>query len=522
MGCACSGEDPGCAGGCGPDRRVTADWVPPWADRGAGPHETAGSSAAWPRAWAPARGAGSHETRCGTLGRPAARDWRLPTGLQGETEPVIENTLVSIPPELDLPESPPRCRLLDDGRNEEDEGVVPVAGRVADTCTENIECSPHVFQHETGTHGQGYLGNSAWCNELPWWLGYMWPDAAARMGARSSDTDWIYLRVWMGYWYSDAYRQENELATEELPCAYGQQTWLSRIAIDADSTTVTRLVFAVAAVQHFAVYDSVLVDEAGGASYLRVRFWVGVMLHPSLWWSLDDDPRPYTYDDLAESSAEGFSDFLDPDDLGLRRLQNFMSSVLGVRAKVAWKPNREAAGGGACDRDNVTNVREYPCGGSDRQVLASTDWVPSLGWVNSVADSPQYDGELGTTADLGPVALQTTRGAAYSIVGNMVRCDVRLNDVVDDRVSLAAELREAFQCAFGSRDKVLTRIDIDYTPSTDVTGSYRVTSRRCLSSHDLMHVDEFIAHMQNRCDGDAWRELIFNRLDYRSIRDDRL
>jgi hypothetical protein len=59
-------------------------------------------------------------------------------------------------------------------------------------------------------------------------------------------------------------------------------TGVEREADEGWPDTPSKRIYAVACAQHFAVYDYTLVTT-GSQSHLTIRYWVGVMLHPSVW-----------------------------------------------------------------------------------------------------------------------------------------------------------------------------------------------------------------------------------------------
>jgi hypothetical protein len=103
----------------------------------------------------------------------------------------------------------------------------------------------------------------------------------------------------------------------------------------------------VACIEHFAVYDAVE-ERSGSYRWVRLRYWVGLTLHPSVLSANPAWEGTPEIDGIPEELREYKSALL----------QTFMSACTGVAARVVWA---KTYGGGRYRG----NRRYYPAGGGE-------------------------------------------------------------------------------------------------------------------------------------------------------------
>jgi hypothetical protein len=450
---------------------------------------------------------GQDRRPCGCDDRPAAkathRNYPVHTGgMDYNLTPVHDHTETQV---LEMPEDwedydphSRECQAEERPNTDEDPG--PLEGRASllrpadepwDTDTV-VGATDGVRQVEAGTRGNGSLGNGAYANTIPTWPGTYFPGVCAHMSMTSGHRDWVLLNVGSphdaiveaetGDWNRCDFRARNMLDD------FKWSTWL------------------VACIDHFAVYDTV-VERYGIYRWVRIRYWVGLTLHPSVLSGNSAWEGAPEIDGIPEELREDKSTLL----------QTFMSACTGVAARVVWA--KTYGQGGARYRGNR---RYYPAGGDqdyDNIAYSSgTGPVPTM----ETTWNGYYEGDANVADDGGLIAFQTTAGAAYSMVGNMARGTVRFFVSTEGEVDTASLARKGFSCLFGSH--AATQLTIGYVPSgqEEATEPYHLMSTRKLSADDLVHVNDWVDHWRARFETDRYTQYLYQAIDYRHIDADRL
>ncbi len=412
--------------------------------------------------------------------------------------------------ELSTVEDPPPygdvdygCQVERSGQNPPDEdGYSQINNRSIDECTESRDCAPQVHFRESDRTDEEEFIDGAQVGGRSAWLRVLYPDAAAAIDRTLARKDfhWCYFLVWMGDFWDDTERSEGH------PGGFLPWEELFPDTVAARSTEATAMVVVAAGVQHFAVYDYAISRRADGLRGIHLRYWVGSTLHPSVWINGNGSLGEQDWSDISEAMRGTVG----------TRIQAVMMCLLNVSARVVWRPYKY------CKTPYVRNQRDYPAGGLGPEAsrfLYTKDGRP-------VVAEETYEQDRDNPDDVSWAAYQQTGGEALSVLGNVVRAQVKFV-LADDDARSVEELAEAgFECVFGKR--VVTRHTFDYIPNQDPTSNgYRVMARRCLTPHALVHLDDHLADARALVSGDddkghPWARLVYQSWDAESMDDDRL
>lgn len=366
--------------------------------------------------------------------------------------------------------------------------------------------------------GTGYLGADCWVDENSWVLDALYPDFAPYIGADGLGMSWVALLV-----------DEPTGVTQESKIGdldYAEPMWRDY--------GMCKLLFPVSALHFFAACDMVVESEGPVMKTWRLRYWVGVVHHPSLFANTGTDGVPRGDVAFDEGEFEATQDYgaHGIDDLPIAALtydgasfdtlayadvvkgQAYMTMVERVDVTLFYRGASVKSGTRDEHRDDWRmNHREYPRAGS---------YFYSSDPHDSVNNDGYYWGDNRAVAAWGAVAGQITTGEAVSFIGNMLRGEVRFvleKDMGWDDRRIRAE---GFKCLFGS--EVAVEFCVSYVPLyTDYARTVQTCMvRRVLSPKHLEDARTMVDTALELADRGRYERVLYQRWDYAKIKKDLL
>ncbi len=361
-----------------------------------------------------------------------------------------------------------------------------------------------VYGKESGLSNVVNVNTDCVYNATPSFFFERYTSMGAALTAESDGLgmDWLYLHVACPSPYLRTQEDAGKVEEGSADVASGRLFPTSGWKNATGTTNYDHSVWLLAVVQFFAVYKV----EKRGDSSIRVRYWVGVTLHPSVYPDPLDRFNPgddWNDDDALDSVLEQLWDSGGDRAEAGERLQQFMSCVTDVRARLIT--GRVASK----NYGYPGNTREYPAGMDSAFGKASSlsEWTrtafPYLMWTaaGKPAGTPYYQAQFGANGEyeVGPAAMQTTAGAeagnpgrAVSYLGNMMTGVAKMGLQSEWTEATEAQLvARGFECLFG--EAVLCSLRLGYIPSSEPGRSspLHVKARRRLTSGDLVKLRDF-------------------------------
>ena len=363
-----------------------------------------------------------------------------------------------------------------------------------------------VFGAESGLSNVVAVNTNCSYNGTPsfffWWYGSMVPDLRAQSDGLGMD--WLYLNVASPEAYvrslEDAGLADEGAADTVSGRAFPGSGWEAATG----NTNQQGNVWLLAVVQFYAVYKV----ESRADGIVKIRYWVGVTLHPSTYPNPDE--WSFLTDEWDENDAlSSVMQILFDDPSGRaqpgQRIQQFMSCVTSVRARIVTGRSASKNFG------FPGNARNYPAGRDSEFGEATTlaDWTRTsfpypLGLTGggNIVETPTYQMQPypeSAVGFLGAAAVQTTAGAdegtpgaAVSYLGNMMTGIAQFGHQSEWTPEVRAQyVQQGFDCLFG--DAVVCSLKLGYIPMAEPgrDSPLHVRASRKLRSEDLVSVRDF-------------------------------